>query len=252
MAPPAFSLRLWPQASSAKISEDRFSTAGPKFWDSSPAGSRYNFPNKKVGKTVLGEKIHMAHPAAAALSDFIEKTHAIWARESDMKTRMEQTQTLLTGLVKNPAIQDSAKNWPSTEGHKNLLLHTDETYGFIINAVVRAPNRKGSVHDHSQAWVLYGLVEGTESLERYDRLDDGSRPDYAEVKLSSVTIGQPGTVDLVPPFNIHAEQGGPTRSVAMIFRSEKLVGRILQHGYDLTTGKVTERYGPTQVEYSLA
>ena len=194
----------------------------------------------------------MAHPAAAALSDFIEKTHAIWARESDMKTRMEQTQALLTGLVKNPAIQDSAKTWPSTEGHKNLLLHTDEKYGFIINAVVRAPNRKGSVHDHSQAWVLYGLVEGTESLERYDRLDDGSRPDYAEVKLSGVTIGQPGTVDLVPPFNIHAEQGGPSRSVAMIFRSEKLVGRILQHGYDLTTGKVTERYGPTQVEYSLA
>jgi hypothetical protein len=38
----------------------------------------------------------------------------------------------------------------------------------------------------------------------------------------------------------------------MIFRSEKLVGRILQHGYDLNTGKVTERYGPTQIEFSLA
>ena len=86
----------------------------------------------------------MAHPAAAALSDFIAKTHAIWARESEMKSRMEQTQVLLTDLVRNPVIQDSAKNWPSTEGHKNLLLHTDETYGFIINAVVREPNRKGT------------------------------------------------------------------------------------------------------------
>jgi len=71
----------------------------------------------------------MAHPAASALSEFIEKTHVVWARESDMKTRMEQTQVLLTGLVNHPAIQDSAKNWPSTEGHKNLLLHTDEKYG---------------------------------------------------------------------------------------------------------------------------
>ncbi len=194
----------------------------------------------------------MAHAAAAAFSAFLEKVHAVWARESDMQKRMEATQPLLTDLVRNPAFRDSASQWPSTEGHKNLLLHTDEEFGFIINAVVREPNRKGSVHDHSQAWVLYGLVEGTESLERYDRMDDGSRPDYAEVKLASVTIGQPGTVDLVPPFNIHAEQGGPGRSVAMIFRSERLVGRILQHGYDVATGKVIERYGPTQIPFSLA
>ena len=194
----------------------------------------------------------MAHAAAAAFSQFIDKVHAVWARETDMQKRMEATQPLLVDFVKDPALRDSAAAWPSTEGHKNLLLHTDEQYGFIINAVVREPNRKGSVHDHSQAWVLYGLVEGTESLERYDRLDDGSRPDYAEVKLASVTIGQPGTVDLVPPFNIHAEQGGPGRSVAVIFRSERLVGRILQHGYDVATGKVIERYGPTQVPFSLA
>ena len=193
----------------------------------------------------------MAHAAAEAFSDFINKVHAVWARESEMQKRMEATQPLLTELV-NPAVRDFASQWPSTEGHKNLLLHTDEQYGFIINAVVREPNRKGSVHDHSQAWVLYGLVEGTESLERYDRLDDGSRPDYAEVKLAGVTIGQAGTVDLVPPFNIHAEQGGPGRSVAIIFRSERLVGRILQHGYDLATGKVIERYGPTQIPFSLA
>ncbi len=194
----------------------------------------------------------MAHAAAAAFSQFIDKVHAIWARESDMQKRMEATQPLLVEFVKDPALRDSATTWPSTEGHKNLLLHTDEQFGFIINAVVREPNRKGSVHDHSQAWVLYGLVEGTESLERYDRIDDGSRPDYAEVKLASVTTGQPGTVDLVPPFNIHAEQGGPGRSVAVIFRSERLVGRILQHGYDVATGKVIERYGPTQVPFSLA
>ena len=137
-------------------------------------------------------------------------------------------------------------------GRKNLLLHTDEKYGFIVNAVVREPNRKGSVHDHSQAWVLYGLLEGSESLERYERLDDGSRPDYAEVKMIGVTIGGPGTVDLVPPYNIHAEQGGDQRSVAIILRSEKLVGRILQHGYDLQTNKVIERYGPTQIPLSLA
>ena len=190
--------------------------------------------------------------AGQLFEKFISDVHGVWARVSDMQARMEQTKPLLEKLVHEPAIRDSAAEWPSTEGHKNLLLHTDETYGFIINAVVRTPHRKGSVHDHSTAWVLYGLVEGTESLERYDRLDDGSNPGYAEVKMSGVTTGGPGTVDLVPPYAIHAEQGGPGRSVAMIFRSQRLVGRILQHGYDLTNNSVIERYGPTQIPFALS
>jgi predicted amidohydrolase len=72
------------------------------------------------------------------------------------------------------------------------------------------------------------------------------------VKLSSVTTGSQGKVDLVPPHAIHAEQGGPTRSVAMIVRSQKLgQGTVLQHTYDPKTNAVIERYGPTQIPYDL-
>ena len=37
-----------------------------------------------------------------------------------------------------------------------------------------------------------------------------------------MTTGSQGKVDLVAPRAIHAEQGGPTRSVAIIVRSQKL------------------------------
>jgi len=47
-------------------------------------------------------------------------------------------------------------------------------------------------------------------------------------------------------------RAGPARSVAMILRSQRLgQGTVLQHQYDLETGVVTERYGPTQVPYEL-
>ena len=194
----------------------------------------------------------MTTPAAAAFDYFIASVRKVWAAETDTQKRMEATQPLLRNLVSNPLLQEASRSWPSTEGRKNLLLHTDEDFGFVVNAVVREPNRKGSVHDHSNAWVLYGLLDGTESLERYDRLDDGSRPDYAEVRLASVSQGQPGTVDLVPPFNVHAEQGGPGRSVAVILRSEVLVGRILQHGYDPVTNAVIKRSGPQQIPFQVS
>jgi predicted metal-dependent enzyme (double-stranded beta helix superfamily) len=183
---------------------------------------------------------------------FIGDLRAIWAAEPDNQRRMETAKPLLEELVKDESLRAHSGCWPSTEGHKNLLLYVDPQFGFVINGVVRVPGRKGSVHDHADAWVLYGVLDGTESLERYDRIDDGSRPGYAEVKLTSVTTGTQGKVDLVPPHAIHAEQGGPTRSVAIIVRSQRLgQGTVLQGRYDPAAKTVTQQFGPTQVPYEL-
>jgi predicted metal-dependent enzyme (double-stranded beta helix superfamily) len=184
---------------------------------------------------------------------FIADLRAVWASEEDDGRRMAKAKPLLEKLVMDPALKAHSASWPSTEGRKNLLFYVDPDYHFVINGVVRVPGRTGSIHDHADAWVLYGVLDGTESLERFDRIDDGSRPGYAEVKLSSVTTGSQGKVDLVPPRAIHAEQGGPTRSAAVIVRSQKLgEGTVLQHRYDRDTHTVVEQYGPTQIPYELA
>ncbi|MFZ2066282.1 MAG: hypothetical protein WAV27_09905 [Xanthobacteraceae bacterium] len=184
---------------------------------------------------------------------FINELRAIWAEDADDGRRMAKAKPLLEQLVKDPGLKAHSAAWPSTEGRKNLLFYVDPDHHFVINGVVRVPGRTGSIHDHADAWVLYGVLDGTESLERFDRIDDGSRPGYAEVKLSSVTTGSQGKVDLVPPRSIHAEQGGPSRSVAVIVRSQKLgEGTILQHRYDRDTGIVVEQYGPTQIPYELS
>jgi predicted metal-dependent enzyme (double-stranded beta helix superfamily) len=183
---------------------------------------------------------------------FIAELRALWAAEPDMQRRMEMAKPLLERLVKDDGLRAHSASWPSTEGRKNLLLYVDPEHDFVVNGVVRVPGRTGSVHDHADAWVLYGVLDGSESLERYERVDDGSRPGYAEVQLASVTTGTQGKVDLVPPNAIHAEQGGPTRSVAIILRSQRLgEGTVLQRNYDPTTNAVTERYGPTQIPYEL-
>ena len=184
--------------------------------------------------------------------NFVADLRAIWAAENDNQRRMERAKPLLERLVMDQGLKAHSALWPSTEGYKNLLLYVDPQYHFAINAVVRAPGRSGSVHDHADAWVLYGVLDGSESLERYERIDDGMRDGHAELRLVSVTTGTQGKVDLVPPHAIHAEQGGPTRSVAIIVRSQRLgEGTILQRAYDPATQTVVERFGPTQVSYPL-
>jgi len=184
--------------------------------------------------------------------NFIADLRRIWAAESDNKRRMERAKPLLEQLVMDSGLKARSAQWPSTEGYKNLLLYVDPEHQFAINAVVRTPGRTGGVHDHADAWVLYGVLDGSESLERYERIDDGGRAGYAELRLASVTKGTQGKVDLVEPHAIHAEQGGPGRSVAIIVRSQRLgEGTILQRAYDPKAKTVVERFGPTQVPYAL-
>jgi hypothetical protein len=116
---------------------------------------------------------------------------------------------------------------------------------------VRLPARKGSIHDHAHSWTAYGLLDGTESLERYRRVDDGSKEGYAQLELESVTEGKPGKVDLVPPFDAHAEQGGPTRSVAVIVRSERVSGKVLQGSYSTENNTVRRIDGPTNIPFEI-
>lgn len=183
---------------------------------------------------------------------FIEDLRAAWKELPDTESRMKRGQKLLEELVKDEGLRRAARSWPSTEGRKNLLFHEDEECGFAINGVVRTPGRKGSVHDHAHAWTAYGVLEGSESLERFRRVDDGSKEGHAKLELESVTEGHAGKVDLVPPFDIHAEQGGASRSVAIILRSERVAGKVLQGSYDTTSDTVRRIEGPTNIPYEIS
>ena len=57
----------------------------------------------------------------------------------------------------------------------------------------------------------------------------------------NVKVG-PGKIDLVPPYQIHAEESGEERTVAIIVRAEK-AGGFLQGRYDPTTNKYWQATG---------
>lgn len=187
-----------------------------------------------------------------AFEKFIQGVRTAWAEFPDTEKRMKRVKVLLEGLVNDSTMKEHSKRWPSTEGHKNLLLYEDPDYQFVVNAVVRTPERDGRIHDHAHAWTAYGVLDGTERLERYRRVDEGKKEGYALIELESLTEGCPGKVDLVPPFAIHSEKGGPTRSVAVIVRSERLVGKTLQGRYDPKTNDYNQSQGPTQVPFEVA
>jgi predicted metal-dependent enzyme (double-stranded beta helix superfamily) len=189
----------------------------------------------------------------SALQKFIESARKLHAEENDPAKRWEKMTPLLQELLADPSIREQSKSWPTcsqADRAQNLLFYEDPNYQFVINGLIKAPKSRTQIHDHAHNWTLYGVLDGNETIERYERIDDGTKPDYAEIrKTVDVKVG-PGKIDLVPPYEIHAEESGEQRTVAIIVRAEK-AGGFLQGRYDPATKKYWQGYGPEQIPYEL-
>jgi predicted metal-dependent enzyme (double-stranded beta helix superfamily) len=190
----------------------------------------------------------------SAVQKFIASTRDLFAAEVDPARRWEKMPPLLQELLADRSIREQAKSWPDcsqgSERAENLLFYEDPDYKFVINGLIKAPKTRTQIHDHAHNWTLYGVLDGTETIERYERTDDRSKPDYAEIrKTVNVKVG-PGKIDLVPPYEIHAEESGDERTVAIIVRAEK-AGGFLQGRYDPATKRYWQGYGPKQLPYEL-
>src|SRR5262245_65934445 len=107
----------------------------------------------------------MSSARLPVLEKFIRDLRTIWSADADNQRRMEKAKPRLEQLVKDEGLKVHSATWPSTEGYKNLLLYVDPDHHFAINAVVRAPGRTGRVDAPADAWVLYGVLDGSRSEE---------------------------------------------------------------------------------------
>jgi len=189
----------------------------------------------------------------SAVQKFIASARALFAQEKEPAARWRKMTPLLQELLADPSVGAQAKDWPAcrqTDRAQNLLFYEDPDFKFVINGLIKAPHSRTQIHDHAHNWTLYGVLDGSETIERYERVDDRSKPDYAEVrKTVNVKVG-PGKIDLVPPYEIHAEKSGAERTVAIIVRAEK-AGGFLQGRYDPATNKYWQGYGPEQIPFTL-
>jgi len=187
-----------------------------------------------------------------ALDRFISKTRDLFAEESDPEKRWTEVTPILAELLADPDVLEASREWPDCvpkDGRaENLLFYEDPDYGFAINGLTKGDARQGGrtrIHDHAHIYTLYGVLDGHERIERYERLDDRSRPDYAEIRKAADLHVGPGEIDLVRPYEIHTEVTVGERTVAIIIRSQK-GGDFNQGRYNPETSEYYESLGPRQ------
>ena len=79
------------------------------------------------------------------------------------------------------------------QGFGVYLLHEERDHSLAILAVSWLPNRGTPPHDHG-TWAVIAGVDGPERNEFFERIDDGSRPGYAELKKVGEKVFRAGDV----------------------------------------------------------
>ena len=190
-----------------------------------------------------------------AVDRFISETRELFRRETDTGRRWTMIKPILTELLSDPEVREASKEWPVpgvVDGRGgNLLFYEDPDYGFVINGQVHEPRQRQteptSAHDHGQNYTAYGLLDGHERIVMFERIDDRSKADHAEVKKIADYVAGPGDIHLAMPRDVHVELSTGERTASVIVRSMRDGVPSNLHGrYDLVTNGYREGIGPRQ------
>jgi predicted metal-dependent enzyme (double-stranded beta helix superfamily) len=163
---------------------------------------------------------------------------------------LQEATAFLTRLVKDPTFLEAEilpllKDARGREEEGWYVAHSYEGQddSFSLQVFFWPPGTKTKIHDHS-SWGVYCCAVGSVLEERYERLDDGSRPDHAHLKKiwQLLWSREDGASSVLPhDAGIH-RVGNPSDSLAIsVHLYGPRVGEVDGRDYDLSRDYVCDR-----------
>jgi predicted metal-dependent enzyme (double-stranded beta helix superfamily) len=178
------------------------------------------------------------------LGDYVRTVDDVLNRRPANPVIIREVSAATKKLVADDRWLDERFRVGSQDCYTRHLLHRDPQNRFVVLALVWMPGQMTPIHDHS-CWGVMGILQNSLEEICYDRLDDGTRADFAELEQSRGTdVGRGSVAYLLPPYEeIHRignTSGKPTISL-------HIYGRDLDevNVFDQVTGKVS----PMRIKY---
>jgi predicted metal-dependent enzyme (double-stranded beta helix superfamily) len=165
----------------------------------------------------------------SSLDRFVRDVRESVEQSSTMPELLRRVSSQMRQALKDPKLLDAVEMG---------IVYRDADYLFQINAQEHDPGYHTPVHDHGECWAVYGVYEGTMRMTRYERLDDGSDGDYAELRGTGDFDVAAGSADVIAPWGVHEVENRtdtPTRS--FVIRSRAL-NEVWRNRFDMKNKRV--------------
>ena len=163
---------------------------------------------------------------------------------------LQQAAPFLAHLVKDPTFLE-AEILPLLEvargTEENWYVahsYTGVDHSYSLQVFVWPPSTETKIHDHS-SWGVYCCAVGSVLEERYERLDDGSRPDHAHLRRiwQLVWSREDGASSVQPHDGGIHRVGNPSDSVAVsVHLYGPRIGEVDGRDYDRSRDYVCDRW----------
>jgi predicted metal-dependent enzyme (double-stranded beta helix superfamily) len=138
-------------------------------------------------------------PLANNLKAFIAEVEQVVAASEDRRDTIARLSPSFATLLADPTWLHADFRRPVAGKFVQYAIYRAEDASLSVMAMVVPPGVATPVHDH-RAWGLVGVYQGRQREKVYRRLDNGSRPDFADLQQVAENILAPGDITtLVPP-----------------------------------------------------
>ena len=160
-----------------------------------------------------------------SIDQFVADVLAITAATADEDAILERVAPLAQRAAADRGWLDDAMYQADAElGFGSTLLHAEEDRSLFIVVDSWLPGRGVRPHDHG-TWAVVVGVTGPEHNIFWQRIDDGSRADYAELEKAGEAIIGVGDVACMKTGDIHSVENRNDETTL----SFHVYGRHLNH-----------------------
>lgn len=146
----------------------------------------------------------MVTVTAAAVTAFVRNLSAVAASTRDDSEIIARVRPLASQLALDRSwIEPRFWECDEEQGFGVHLLHEETDHTLAVFVAAWLPGRGAPPHNHG-TWAVIGGVDGSETNVFWKRLDDGTRPGYAEIVERDRRVFGPGEVVSFLPESIHS------------------------------------------------
>jgi predicted metal-dependent enzyme (double-stranded beta helix superfamily)/predicted enzyme related to lactoylglutathione lyase len=173
-------------------------------------------------------------PLPQLITKFLHEVEHVVASTVDRRDTIEQLKPSFAMLLADSTWLHPDHRHPVPGKFAQYAIYRAEDGTLSIMAMVVPPGVATPVHDH-RAWGLVGVYQGQQREKVYRRLDNGTRPDFADLQQVAENILAPGDITtLLPPEgDIHMIETISAEASISIHVLGNDIGCVHRHRYDV-------------------
>ena len=141
---------------------------------------------------------------ASSVASFVEELRKITTDTSEPRKIIGRLRPAVRALALDRAwVEPRHYECDAGQGFGAHLLHEEPDHTLAVFAASWLPGRGAPPHDHG-TWAVVAGVDGDEKNIFWKRIDDGSRPGYAELRKEGEKVFGAGDVVSFLPGAIHS------------------------------------------------